>query len=174
MAATIDNEATLRLHEHIIMLPFSFLKGLSLLLLQETNRVNLTSWNKTEIANDQCQTTVIVSEKISSTIPFFFHFPRPWRQGSSRNEHLATLRQYSKCRAPSAWHPPMEPREHSLRDAPVHTRAPLSSISQGNENNKKLYSALPTQEILSALMLTETLRGKSCHKPTRKTQLTVN
>lgn len=76
--------------------------------------------------------------------------------------------------AKSAVHPPMGPCEHSLRDASVRIRAPLSSILQENENSKKLYSALPTHEILSALMLTEILRGKSYHKPTCKTQLTVN
>lgn len=62
--------------------------------------------------------------------------------------------------AESALHPPMEPRERSLRDASVHIRAPLSSISQENENNKTLYSALPTQEILPARMLTGILRRK--------------
>lgn len=76
--------------------------------------------------------------------------------------------------AESALPPPMEPRESSLWDASVHIRAPLSSISQENENNKNLYSALPTQDILLARMLTGILRGKSYHKPTCKTQLMVN
>lgn len=67
-----------------------------------------------------------------------------------------------------------EPREHALRDASVHMRAPLSSISQENENNKKLYSALATQGSLFALMGTEALRRKSYKYPSSKTQLIVN
>lgn len=48
--------------------------------------------------------------------------------------------------AKSAQHPLMEPPERSPQDASVHIRAPLSSISQENENHKKLYSALATPE----------------------------
>lgn len=54
MTAMIANEATEGLHEHIITLPFYFLRGFIFLLLQ-VNTVNLTSWNTIEVANDQCQ-----------------------------------------------------------------------------------------------------------------------
>ena len=54
MAASRDDEAALGLREHIITLPFSFLRGFVFLLLQ-VNTENLTSGNTMEVANDQCQ-----------------------------------------------------------------------------------------------------------------------
>lgn len=68
--------------------------------------------------------------------------------------------------------PPMAPRERSLRDASVHIRAPLSSILQDNENSKKLYSVLATQENLC----TDANRDdqQSYNHPSSKTQLIVN
>lgn len=61
-----------------------------------------------------------------------------------------------------------EPREHARRDASVHMRAPLSSTSQENENNKKLYSALATQGNLFALMGTEMLEERVTTTPPPK------
>lgn len=103
---------------------------------------------------------------LNSPIFAILHDPQRWGR--------ATWQQRGKDLniAEPASHPPAEPREHSLRDASVHIRAPLSSISQENENNKKLYSALATRENLCA----DASRAaqKSYNYPPHKTQLLVN
>lgn len=117
-------------------------------------------------------TTIIMLQRITSTALFL---PFSMTHGGEGGPRMATWQQWGKDLniAEPASHPPTEPREHSLRDASVHIRAPLSSISQENGNNKKLYSALATQENLCA-DVTERLRRKSYNYPSHKTQLLVN
>lgn len=80
--------------------------------------------------------------------PIFTIFHNLWKRGSGMNGHLVTEKKNLNIAA-SASRPPMKPRGCSPRDASVHIRAPLSSISQENENNRKLYSALAPQEKLN-------------------------
>lgn len=98
--------------------------------------------------------TVTVPQKITSTALFL---PFSTTRGGEGAPRMGTWRPGEKDpnTAEPALPPPMAPRERSLRDASVHIRAPLSSILQDNENSKKLYSVLATQENLFALMLTE-------------------
>lgn len=170
MAARIDNEATGWLHEHR-KTPFSLPKGFVSLLLQvNVRKSDIMAYSGS--SKWSMSTTIMVSEKISSTIPFL-PFIRDYGGVGAPGMSTWQLRGKTLNVAPPAGCPPVEPRERSLRGTSVHIRASLSSISQESENSKKVYSALTTQDILSARMPTETVRGKSCHKPTRKTQLTV-
>lgn len=150
--------------------PFSLRKGFVSLLLQvNVRKSDIMAYSGS--SKWSVSTTIMVSGKVSSTIPFlpFFH---DYGGAGAPGMRTWQLRGKALNAAPSAGCPPVEPRERSLRGTSVHIRASLSSISQESENNKKLYSALTTQDILSARMPTERARGKSCHKPTRKTQLT--
>jgi len=98
-----------------------------------------------------------VLQKITSTALFL---PFSMTRGGEGAPRMGTWQLGEKDLniAEPALLPSMVPRELSLRDASVHIRAPLSSISQENENNKKLYSVLATQENLFVLMLTEMIR----------------
>lgn len=93
-------------------------------------------------------TTITVLQKNYLNNPIFTIFHDLWKWRSGMNGHLVTERKNLNIAA-SVSRPPMKPRGRSPRDASVHIRAPLSSISQENENNRKLYSALAPQEKLN-------------------------
>lgn len=104
MAATIDSEAVFWLHEHIITLLFSLLRGFVFHLLQ-VNTANLTSWNTTEEAKCSMSTTITVSEKITSTT-YFCHFPRPTevrelREWAASGQAEGDARHSRVCAAPA-------------------------------------------------------------------------
>lgn len=104
-------------------------------------------------------TTITVLQKITSTALFL---PFSVTRGGEGAPRMGTWQLGGKDLniAQPAWPAPAASREHSLRDAPVHIRAPEAPARRRMKTIKSyIWSWLHKK--ISALMLTEMLRRKS-------------